>query len=244
MFVLFACVLPDEKEDSGSPADDSGTSPVELLCEDPVEPACVDDMILDLSFQETKVSDGSIEEEADGDDFVALIDATAGGMSRASSNPALYVRFTPGGVEQVAVSDEDALEDMTWHLALKRYILRLNSGDGGPSCVQGAAVGRKAYDEIDALPDDVEWATEDFYDDECEMRTDALGGPETVMNGWWSYGSCVETTDTPYLLQLEDGSVLKVLVESYYAGEGQAECESEGSTNEDGGWISLRWRFL
>jgi hypothetical protein len=243
MLFLFACTIPDDDK----PADtDTGTDtgePVELRCEDPVEPECVDDLIQGLSFN-AKVSDGTIDESLEGEDFVALIDATAGGSSAQSRNPWLYVRFTPDGLQQVEVEDEESLEDMTWHLSLKRYILRLNSGDSGPSCVLGADVARKTYDEVTEVPDSVDWREEDFYDDDCELVADMLGGPETVLNGWWTYVSCVETTGTPYLLQLEDGSVVKLVVTGYYENDGQTECEETGATSEESGWVTIRWRFL
>ncbi|MFZ5475129.1 MAG: HmuY family protein [Myxococcota bacterium] len=245
MLLLAGCPgTPDEPDDTKTPGDDTGTEPVELLCEEPVEPSCVDELIQELSFQDDEVSEGEVSHAEDGADFVTLVDATAGGMNQSSSNPWVYVRFTRTGAERVDVNDEDSLEDMTWHLALRRYQLRLNSGDSGPSCVHGAEMSRRTYEELTSVPDALEWEAEDFYDDDCELRTDALGGPETVMNGWWAYGSCVETTLTPYLLQLEDGGVLKVVVESYYEGDGQAECNEGGSTREEGGWITLRWQFL
>ena len=80
----------------------------------------------------------------------------------------------------------------------------------------GAPLSRRTYSDIYEVPDDVEWQSEDFYDDECQMATDLLGGPDTLLNGWWTYESCVETTGIPYLLQLEDGGVMKLAIEAYF----------------------------
>jgi hypothetical protein len=38
--------------------------------------------------------------------------------------------------------------------------------------------------------------------------------------------------------------VIKLVVESYYADEGQAECNTDGSTDAESGWITLRWSYL
>ena len=46
------------------------------------------------------------------------------------------------------------------------------------------------------------------------------------------------------LIQLEDGRVVKLVVESYYDGEGQAECNADGSTSADSGYYTLRWTVM
>ncbi len=247
-FLVLAAACGGDK-----PADDTGSNggddTAAATC-DPVEPACVDQIILDLSLHDDKVADNrDVTTTTDGDDFVTEIDATAGGYNNAANNPWVYVKFTASGAERVDIDDETALESMDWDLAFRRYIIRLNSGDSGPSCVAAATLAGMDYAEVDAVPDDVQWATEDFYDDECNLQEDSSGlpsSPDVVIGygDWWSYGSqCVETTLEPHELRLADGSVFKMVVEAYYA-SGQDTCNETGSGGSGSGNITLRWRML
>jgi len=55
--------------------------------------------------------------------------------------------------------------------------------------------------------------TEAFYDTQsCTIIPDSsgLGSPNYLMSGWWSYDSCVQTTETPFLL-LTDTTALKLV---------------------------------
>ena len=133
----------------------------EPVCTDPEPPACVDAMIQDLSLHDDKVSDATVSTTRDGDDFVTFVDASAGGYNRATSNPWTYVRFTADGAERVDLDDESALSDMTWHMAFRRFIVRLNSGDSGPSCVGAAALVGRRYDAVDAVPEGVTFLEDD-----------------------------------------------------------------------------------
>ena len=250
LYALFACAnSPMDTSDSGGGADSADTadggSALDPVCTDPVDPPCVDEIIQELSLHDDKTSSGEVTTTLEGEDFVTLVDASAGGMNNADNRAWTYVRFTPEGATRVDIDDETALEDMSWHLALRRFILRLNSGDSGPSCVGVAEQKKAAYEDLTAA--DVEGASytlENFYDDECQLDTDKIGGPLTAMEDWWSYTSCVETTSIPFLMQLDDGHVLKIVVEAYYEGSGQDECNTGGSTDAEGGYIQLRWRML
>lgn len=236
---------PDCAGDSGDTGGGDGLPDQEAVCTEPVEPSCIDEIIQELSLHDDKVSDGEVSTEADGDDFVTLVDATAGGMNRADENPWTYVQFTQDGAVRVDIDDETALESMNWHLALHRFVVRTNSGDSGPSCVGVSEVPRADYADVSAADiDGADWQTENFYNNQCDLETDAIGGPVTAMSAWWAYTSCVETTMVPWLVQLEDGHVLKLVVESYYEGEGQSECNDDGSTSAESGWYTLRWQYL
>jgi hypothetical protein len=222
---------------------DPGPEPV---CTEAVEPSCIDDMILDLSLHDDKTSRGEVTTTVDGADFVTVIDATAGGSSQATRNPWVYVQFTAEGAERVDLDDEAALEDMSWDLALRRFMIRLNSGDGGPSCV-GAAEYDGAYADIVSVPSDVTFGIEDFYDDTCALQEDASGlpgSPALQLGSWWAYtAGCVETTYQPFLVQQVNGHVLAMVVESYYA-SGQETCNASGTPGENSGMIQIRWRYV
>lgn len=244
-FVIGALIGCPGSGDGKDTSDTAGGDTAEVETCDPHEVPCLDEMILDLSLHDDKVSDGEVSTATDGDDFVTTVDARAGGYNNASRNPWVYVRFAPDGATRVDIDDETALESQEWHMALRRYVVRLNSGDSGPSCVSVAQL-RGDYANVDAVPDDAEFVEEDFYSDECAMVDDGFGmnSPAVAMSDWWTYVSCTETTEKPFLLQLEDGSVMKLVVEAYYDGEGQQECNEQGSTSAESAVFTLRWRFL
>lgn len=214
---LLACGDTDDTKDT---EDTDDTDVTELVCEEPVAPPCVDDLILDLSLHDDKTSDSEVSTTTDDGAFLTYVDASAGGMSGSADHPWVYVRFDEDGAHRVDIDDETALEDMTWHAAARRYVIRLNSGDSGPSCVGARLYKDSTYAELGAPDEGVEWLLEDFYSDECELVVDDIGGAATVMVDWWGYGeSGLYTNEYPYHLRLEDGRVIKMVVESYDGGE-------------------------
>jgi hypothetical protein len=248
LLLLLGCPVGTNDKDSGSGDDTGSPDTLEPVCTEPTEPACIDAMILDLSLHDDKVSDAEVSSESDGDDTVTYVDASAGGYNQAANNPWVYVRFTEdGSVERVDIDDETALEDMSWHLALRRFIIRINSGDSGPSCVGAAAMIGYSYEDLTEIPDGLSYRPDEFYTDDCTIINDSSGlpgSPQVAMGSWWEYPGCVDTTLTPFLLQLEDGRVMKLVVEQYYDGDGQEECDENGSTTASGGYITFRWRQM
>ena len=213
-------------------------------CESPTPVACVDDIILDLSYQDT-VATTDVTNLREGPQWLTTIDATAGGFGNSSSNPWVYIRFTESGAEKLELSDEDALESMDWHLAAHRFKLRLNSGNGGPSCVKAAALLERDYDALTKVPENLTFYSDTFYTADCSLIEDSygLGSPQVYMSGWWEYPGCVATTGMPFIVQLDDGRRLKLRVESYYVG-GQQTCNDEGTPGTGSGNITLRWGFF
>lgn len=215
----------------------------------PDPPACEDDLITDLSLQDDEVSDGAVTTTTDGDDYVTVIDASAGGYNSASTNPWVYVRFTDSGAEKVKIDDEAALDDLTWDLSLRRYIIRVNGGDSGPGCVGAIPLLEATYDSIDAVPDGIEdsdFQADDFYTDDCTFINDSSGlegSPSVVLGSWWEYPNCVATTMVPFLLRTSDGSIIKMVVESYYE-SGQEDCNNNGVPGSNSAIITIRWRKL
>ena len=96
-FLLFSC---SEKEQDTA---------VEAICSSPQEIVCFDDLLLDLSLQGNAVSEGGVETQIDGEDFVTRVDASAGGYNNAANNPWVYIRFTDSGAEKIEIDDEKAL---------------------------------------------------------------------------------------------------------------------------------------
>ena len=95
-------------DDSASDTDtNTGLDPV---CEQPAEVGCVDQMILDLSLHDDKISKGDVVTTTEGSDFVTTVDASAGGFGNETKNAWVYVKFTTDGATKVELDDESALE--------------------------------------------------------------------------------------------------------------------------------------
>lgn len=238
LFATLGCTK-DAAEDSA----DTATGP-EAVCTELAEVECVDELILGLGLQDAE-SDGEVSTVTDGDDFVSTIDATAGGYEASSKNPWVYVRFTADGLEKVVIDDEEALESMEWHMALHRFKIRINSGSSGPSCVGAAPLLETAYADI-TEPGDPTYYYDEYMDGSCEVIYDSSGlpgSPQLAMGSWWSYESCVKTTGNPFIIQLEDGHVLKLVVEAYYE-SGQEACNESGTAGTNSAIFTMRWQML
>jgi hypothetical protein len=246
---LAAIACADKGADSGAGGGGDGGALAEV-CTEATPIACTDQIILDLSLHDDKVADDAdVTTTTEGDDFVTAVDATAGGYNNASNNPWVYVKFTETGAVRVDIDDETALESMDWDMALRRFIIRLNGGDSGPSCVGAATLFEGTYedvDESDAFIDAIDFAVDDYYTDDCTLVNDSSGlpgSPQVAMGGWWTYESCVQTSGRPQLLQLADGHVLKLVVEQYYAVD-QDVCNETGSGGDESGNIVMRWKMI
>lgn len=236
----------DGGQDGADGADGADSADGEPVCTEPTEVGCVDALISDLSLHDDKVSNGAVTTTTDGPDFVTVVDASAGGYGNSTANAWVYVKFTEAGAEKVEIDDETALESMDWDMALRRFIVRLNGGSSGPSCVGAAALLEADYAALDSVPEGIPFALDDYYTGDCTIINDSSGlpgSPQVAMGSWWSYSSCVATTEVPHLVQLADGHVLKLVVETYY-GTGQDACNSGGAGYDDSGIITLRWQML
>lgn len=235
IFLFGAC--SDKSNDSGVEQ--------EALCSEPAAMECEDALVLDLGLQNT-VSDGAISTSSDGDGFLSLIDASAGGYQQAPSNPWVYVAFTDDGLEKIEISDEDALESMDWDLSFRRFIIRLNGGSSGPGCTGAAVFFEDTYESLDSVPEGVPYVEDNYYTPDCTIINDSSGlpnNPQTSLGPWWEYPNCVATTGYPFLIQKNDGRVVKFVVDSYY-GEGQDSCNSNGTPGSDSANFQIRWAFM
>ena len=225
------------------PSTDSGFA---SICTEPTEIVCEDAAILDLSLHDDKVSDGAVSTIEDGLDFVSVVDASAGGYNAASSNPWVYVKFTETGLEKIETDDETALESMDWDLSLRRFILRLNGGSTGASCVSSVSFLENTYEGLTVIPDGVTYVEDNFYTDDCTIINDSSGlpgSPQVSLAPWWSYDGCVQTTQVPHLIQLADGSIVKMVVEAYYE-SGQEACNNGSGAGNGSAIYTLRWTFI
>ncbi len=213
---------------------------------DPVEPQCTDNQILDLALFK-QASDRSIDNVADGNGFVSTLDSSGGGSS--PSEAYVYAKFTDKGLVKVNIGDEKAFMSQDWDLAARRFIVRLNSGVSGPSCVSAYKLSSaNKFDDVSAVPDAAVFKPEAYYDSSCKVVADksGLGTPATQLATFWKYTNCVKMTGTVYILQLANGRHVKVSVVTYYQPEVQAKCDSGGSipAGSEGGNLGLRWAYL
>lgn len=238
----------DDGNDDGQPDDDGEDTtgmPTQDAGDDGTQQDCTDQMILDLGLVDDMVSDGSAVDQADGDDWVSSVDATAGGIVDAATNAWLYLRFTPDGLRKVEVDDLEALDSSDWDLATKRFGIRLNSGVSGPSSVTAALVTDIAYADLTALPDTAALLEETYYDAQCMLIDDGSGqgAPNYAMTQWWFYPGCVGTTGNPFVIELADEARVKFVVEAYYE-EGQQSCNNDGAMGSGSANYTWRWAYL
>lgn len=220
-------------------------------CSEPTEVACADSIIQDMNLK-NEPAPGLIANEADGTGWKSVIDATAGGFGAADPHSFVYGRFTDKGLEKVDISDEQSLESMDWDIAFRRYIVRVNSADSGPSCVTAARTipGSTTYEALAAVPADLKYFTDDYFtDDSCELIPDGSGlpdSPATALSSYWTYPNCVAMTGNIFVVQLKDGRHLKLIVDAYYKDlAGQEQCNMTGSSGgAPSATITMRWAFL
>lgn len=235
----------DGTEETGDPTDEPDTDDTGVGgCREEGVP-CEDEMILDLGLVEGTISAGAVENSADGDGWTSAVDATAGGIVEAPSNPWVYLRFTDDGLVKVELDDLDALTSVDWDIAAKRFGIRLNSGSGGPGCVGVATLADDDYDTIEAVPEDVEYRVEAFYDDACGLVDDGsgAGGTNYALTPWWFYPGCVGVSYVPFVIETGEGRHVKFMVESYYD-SGQAECNESGAMGSGSANYTWRWAYL
>ena len=208
--------------------------------------SCEDQVLLEMGLKST-VNPDSITNVADGAGWISTINATGGGAS--PTKAFVYGAFTADGLTKVSFSDEQALSNVLWDISFRRFILRLNGGDSGPSCVSAAIAGGATFDSVSANTSTGVSEMDGFFDDSCAFVDDGSGlptSPKTAMSGFYAYQQCVRMTGAVYVVTLADGRKVKAEVLGYYQSDAaQAACQS-GTPQQGavGGYIKLRWAFL
>lgn len=214
----------------------------------PVE--CSDQAIQNLDLK-MNVAAGTITTMADGmGSFRSTIDATGGGFPPTDSY--VYARFTDTSLEKLPISDLTALDSMDWDIAFRRFVIRINSGDSGPSCVaaQVEPMGT-AYDSITMVPAGYLPEGDDFLTRPaaCTFIDDGSGlgtSPRTYLSSFYQYTGCVAMTGRVYVLRTQYGRHVKLTVTTYYSTvSAQTTCDTTASSGgAPGGTIRVRWQFL
>ncbi len=180
--------------------------------------------------------------------FESKIDATGGGLPPSLSY--VYVRFAEDGLEKVAIGDEGAFESMGWDLAFRRYLIRVNGGASGPSCVDAAVAGDAPLNSLQQVPTGLEYDTDLYFEEpSCAPsdNTDPMGGPLTAISGYFSYEACLAMTGENYVIRLASGRYVAMKVTTYYSKTAQDYCNLEGRLPggpSGAGQMTIRWKFL
>ncbi|WP_437722081.1 HmuY family protein [Sorangium sp. So ce861] len=238
---------------AGGGASDGGggsTAAPEPACLEPTPVPCEDEVFQQMNLQ-SEVAPGELSNEQDGGGFRSLVDATAGGAFASEPHAYVYARFTDAGLEKVEISDEASLGSMDWDIAFRRYVVRINSGHSGPSCVTAARLpGMPDYDALAEAPADLRLRSDEYFtSDSCELISDGSGldSPATALSGYWKYPGCVEMSGAVYVLQRADGRRLKLTVTHFYDEENQAQCQETGMVpmgDTGAANLQIRWAFL
>jgi hypothetical protein len=211
------------------------------------EVPCVDDQVAQLPLFDEPATGAIAPIDAAEGVFVSAIDATAGGLG--ANHGFVYARFGERGLEKLVIDDESAFESSAWHIAFRRYVIRLNSGVGGPSSVRASRTAPGTdFDGLVSVPAGLPFDVERYYTDECQFVSDdsGIGSPATLLSSFWSYAACLSMTGNVFVLQLPDGRHLKLQVVAYYTLENQRRCDEVGSTvtPSGAGNIRVRWAYL
>ncbi len=229
-----------------------GGATVQPVCTDPSDVVCEDQVVLLMNLQNDRAP-GLVGNTADGAGWISTVDATAGGAFTEDPHSYVYARFTDQGLVKVELSDEEALVSMDWDIAFRRYVVRINSGNSGPSCVTAARVpGSEGYEALTSAPDDLTLRTDEYFTppDSCEIIADGTGlpgSPATALSSYWTYPGCVQMTGNVFVVQTADGRKLKLIVDSFYSAAAQEQCQTQASvpaSNSGSANFSLRWSYL
>ncbi len=219
-------------------------------CTDPTAVPCSDEVLLDMNLQSVPAP-GLVSSTADGAGWTSMIDATAGGAFATTPDSYVYAKFTATGLEKVAISDEESLDSMDWDIAFRRYVVRINSGHSGPSCVTAARVPPgPTYESVTSVPDGLTFHKDEYFTDSCELIADGTGlpgSPATALSSYWTYPGCVQMTYNVYVVELASGEHLKLTVDRYYDETNQAECQATGAVpmgNTGAANFVVRWAML
>lgn len=221
-------------------------------CTEPTEVSCSDAVFLNMNLQDD-ITPGLVNSTADGAGFTSTIDATAGGAFTADPTSFTYVKFADAGLQKVELNDEDSLGSMDWDLALRRYVVRINSGNSGPSCVTAARVPPgTTYDALTEEPADLAYRVDEYFtpSPDCTIIPDGSGlenSPATALSSFWTYPGCVQMTDNVFVVGLADGRRVKLTFSSYYEPAIQEQCDTAGTIpmgDTGAGNYVIRWAYL
>jgi hypothetical protein len=240
-----ACMMP--VVDSGVP--DAG---VTERC-DATPTTCSDQAIQDFGYK-TTANTASVTNTTDGGEFDSTIDATAGGVT--VTKGFVYAKFTDVGLVGLNLDDQSSLDSLDWDIAFRRFVIRLNGGTSGPSCVGAFLYPKTTPFDVAALPaEDAGYHLDTTFSapPACTFMDDGSGlttSPATALDtspsaSFYNYTSCVKMTGQVFAVQTREGRVIKLEVTGYYStDQAQQQCQGGTMPTVAGGTIRLRWSYL
>jgi hypothetical protein len=209
---------------------------------------CTDQSVQQLSLYRP-ANNVTIGNTVDSGVFTSSIDATGGGIDPTKAY--VYAKFTEQGLTAVAVGDEDAFNSSDWDVAFRRFIIRLNSGVSGPSCVTAARTSTgTTFDAVTAVPAGLDYRTEEYFTPapSCAYVPDGSGlmSPGVALQSFWEYPGCVKMTGNVFVLSLADGRHVKLVVTNYYGDAAQMQCDTMGTIPQPSGSgnVKVKWAYL
>jgi hypothetical protein len=144
------------------------------------------------------------------------VDASAGGQQAAPENPRVYLDLVAGA--RVDLTDPEARTATTWDLSLKRSVIFVNGGDGGPGQGGSVFLAGKSFDEVtQASADALE--VEDFFSEDCIANLDPMQAVKTTFSDWYNYNEATHQL-TPkagvFVVRGAGGAFFKVEILGYY----------------------------
>jgi hypothetical protein len=189
-----------------------------------------------------KVSEGEVTVLSDeGGTKTLYVDASAGGTVEQTNNPWVYLNL--GSASRVDITDVQADTSMEWDLAMKRPVIRTNSGHGGPGGGGALFLKEMAFEAVtkesagapSAIP------VEDWFDESCMVMKDPGGFTRTTFDAWYDYGGeqthAVEPHPGVFIVRGAKGGLFKLELQSYYS-------NPDGSDGMAGGRFKLRFAAL
>lgn len=133
-----------------------------------------------------QISSGTLMLDTDDSTGIVTVtlDASLGGPEQAAQSSYLYIDLEQGTI--LDLSDKEAREDDSWHVAFKRSELRSNSADSGPGQVQVSKI-EQDLTSLQDVPSDPSWQQDDFVDEFCNVKTFGLDFIETAFGQWYEY---------------------------------------------------------
>lgn len=146
------------------------------------------------------------------------IDATAGGQNGVTTHPWLFVALS--SASKVSVNDVSSLQSLAWDLAFKRALVYSNGGEGGPGVGASAFIDKDFASVTSADAATAEFASERFFDDDCNPIVDVTGATSTSLSAWYNYDEATHVLSPvsgTWLVRGATGKLYKLRFKDYYA---------------------------
>lgn len=222
----------DGSDDGGDVSPDAG--PIEPDASPVCDPAAI---LPDGYAPVAQVSTGTVVNTPDEGlpgVFTTVVDASAGGAAEQANNPFVYLDLDgEEGATKVEVDDLASFTSTDWDIALKRFVIRSNSGDSGPADQEVATAPGDELGTGTDVPSE-SFADDDWTGEGCTLVQDSTGGPRTRFSNWYQVqAGRFEPRAVTHFIRLGGGRYAEVDVQTYYG--------DEANPDRSGVYV-LRWR--